>query len=146
MQKLHDDTIYHYDKIKGFSVYDPLEYKHNGYTIDKLYQLYLHTKEKLDEALLKEGEIKKWGEAQGIHVDDVLDVTKHDLLTQFDQVSLIEKDKHGYVLRLRNLRSNEFLTKVLVQTPEDLETGVYKLNGGKFDKDKNKEEQLWNIL
>ena len=146
MQKLNDQSIYHYDKQEGFTEYNPMEFKYNGYTIDKLYQLYLHTKEKLEKLEEEAKLVKGWAVSEGVNIKSLYDITNHHLLTQFDEVKLIEKDKFGYALSVRNLASNEVLVKGWMEVPDDVENGVYRLVRGKLEKDEIKEEALWNIL
>ncbi len=46
---LEDGEIYVYDKEKGFTIYDPREYKLHGFDIESLYEHYLDKKKLLDK-------------------------------------------------------------------------------------------------
>lgn len=142
-QKLTHQEIYTYDKDNGFTIYNPLSYKYNGYTIDKLFQTVQHQREKIEALENRLAEIEAWSINEGVHINEL---TKQNLLTQFDKIYLLDMSSEGYVLKVRKLSTQNVLFKEGIHIPQDVETTLYKLNKGGLEKDKEKEERLWSVL
>ena len=138
MQKLEDKKIYTYDKKEGFIEYDPQTYEYNGYTIDKLYQLFQTYKSKLEE---KEEQIKaitKRVNDKGVNLHD-------NQLVKSKSVDWIHlKVKDGVVLRATRIDGDDVVVLPSVLVPTDVESGLYELNNGEIRKNTHKEEEVWS--
>ena len=151
LQKLKDKEVYVYDKDKGFELYNPLSYNHKGYTIDKLYDLYMYKKE---EALALKNtleEIKQYMIDQGLELTpkplyNMVDMlSKYVLSSKPEDLMLIDKDDDGYVVSVKKLTSKSVLLRDNINTPKDIEKRVYRIKNGKFIKDEAKEAELWKV-
>jgi len=141
-ETLKHREVYVYDKDAGFELYNPLSYSFKGYTIDKLYELAEHQKNKLDELEFALEDLKEYLELQGIKSTTLrkFEVTSHP-----QDLTLIQRDGDGYVTSVARLHSKDVLTKDSIKTPPDVSKGIYKITRGEFIKDEEKEAELWRL-
>jgi hypothetical protein len=151
LQKLKDKEVYVYDKDEGFQLYNPLSYNHKGYTIDKLYDLYMHKKDEVLELKKELQDLKTYLNKEGAVLEgkslyDLVEVLEmYVLSSQPHELTVIEKDEDGYVVSVQNLTSKSILMRGSINTPQDVEKRVYRLKNGKFIKDEAKEAELWKV-
>ena len=151
LQKLKDKEVYVYDKDEGFELYNPLSYNHKGYTIDKLYDLYMHKKDEVLELKKELQDLKTYLNKEGADLEgkslyDLVEVLEmYVLSSQPHELTVIEKDEDGYVVSVQNLTSKSILMRGSINTPQDVEKRVYRLKNGKFIKDEAKEAELWKV-
>ena len=149
---LIEGEYYSYSKKEGFTEYNPLDFKYNGFDIKSLYQHYLH---KLD--ILKEYEdtykqIKEWLENNGMSVSskklkDLVSEMKDkiEIFNREDNFEFFEMDQDGYIIgykRLDNGLLNNFLIDFI---PNDLTKGYYKVVDNKIVKDLERESEVWSF-
>ena len=150
-ETLKHREVYVYDKDVGFELYNPLSYSFKGYTIDKLYELAEHQKKRLDELEFALEDLKEYLELQGLNTlnktlyELSANIRKYELTSNPQELTLIQKDKDGYVTSVTTLASKDILTRDSVTPPKDVEKGIYKLTRGEFIKDEEKEAELWRL-
>lgn len=150
-ETLKQGEVYVYDKDKGFELYNPLSYSFKGYTIDKLYELVQHYKNKVDEYEFALEDLKEYLEGEGIntHKKSLYELTarlrRHIVSSNKGEITYLEVNDEGYIVKATRMRSNDVLTRDSVSIPEDIEKGVYRLINGQIIKDEHKEAELWKV-
>jgi hypothetical protein len=150
-ETLKHREVYVYDKDVGFELYNPLSYSFKGYTIDKLYELVEHQKKKLDELEFALEDLKEYLELQGINTlnktlyELSTGIRKYELSSNPQELTFIQRDKDGYVTSVTRLASKDVFTRDSINTPPDINKGIYKLVRGEFIKDEEKEAELWRL-
>jgi hypothetical protein len=150
-ETLKHREVYVYDKDVGFELYNPLSYSFKGYTIDKLYELVEHQKKKLDELEFALEDLKEYLELQGVNTlnktlyELSTGIRKYELSSNPQELTFIQRDKDGYVTSVTRLASKDVFTRDSINTPPDINKGIYKLVRGEFIKDEEKEAELWRL-
>ena len=149
--KLKDNEIYKYDSIEGFSLYDPFEFKFNGFDIKSLYQHYLDKKNILEKNKIYFDKLRK-------HLKEFGHETSEDTLYKLidyliDNIKIfkvnndyhyVRLDKDNYIIDY-GLINGDIIDYEALDIPKDITVGYYKLEGGEVIKDKIKEALLWNF-
>ena len=145
--KLKDKEIYKYDSVEGFTIYDPLSYRYNGFDIKSLYEHYLdkkHLKNTHNQLYIK---LKDWLESNGLTSDknnlyDLIDVIidKVKIFKKGTSYHYVELDDYGYIKDYSIIKGDIIED---VDIPNDIKYGYYKLDGNKIIKDKEMEMKLW---
>ncbi len=152
---LKSGLVYEYDKLKGFTLYDPLSYKYNGFDIKSLYEHYLHKRKILEEQEKYYNKLKEFFcnneiDIGGKDLFDILDVFMSEF---FNKVRIIKDgeayhyfniDENGYIIKY--LRLGGIITQDEYEIPVDIDLGYFKLTEeNKIILDKYKEEETWNL-
>ena len=150
-ETLKQGEVYVYDNKKGFELYNPLSYTYKGYTIDKLYELVQHYKTIVDEYEFALDDLKEYLSKQGIdaHKKSLYEIVarlrRHVVSSNKDEITYLEVNEEGYIVKATRMHSNDVLTRDSVVIPEDIEKGVYRLINGQIIKDESKEAELWKV-
>lgn len=150
-ETLKHKEVYVYDKNHGFELYNPLSYQHKGYTIDKLHDLMEHYKKKVKELEFAFEEVKHYLIQEDIKIKEdtlyevVNTLKKGHLTNELNTLSVLERDEDGYIVKHTKFSPYDVFIRGVVDTPTDLESGVYKLIRGKITKDEAKEAKLWKV-
>ena len=123
--------------------FDPLTYQYNGFTLPKLYDLYLDRKKLLSNLKVYRDKLLK--ESPHLSGDTLYDVL--DALFNKDNIEIINKNDRYYVFDtedgyIQKVAHGSHVTKD-IELPSDIESGNYYIDNGKIIKDINKEAESW---
>jgi len=147
--KLKDKEIYKYDSKEGFTLYDPLSYRYNGFDIKSLYKHYLDKKTLLKRELIYFDRLEKWLEENDITfngdtlyklLDDMFENTR--VFKKNNDYHYVEFNNEGYISKYQII-NGDVIDCDKTDIPQDIDLGYYKLVNDSIIKDKEREELLW---
>lgn len=148
---LESGEAYTYDKVRGFELFDPYQFKYKGFDIKSLYEHYLDKKnilEKNEEYFerLKEHLISLGYTPKEITLYNLIEeLINNVLIIDTDKkYNLFEFDDEGYIIGFDNIKGNQIGVDIK-KLPNDLTDGYYRIESGKIIKDEEREEVLWNF-
>lgn len=150
-ETLKHKEVYVYDKNHGFQLYNPLSYEYNGYTIDKLYELMEHYKNKVQEYENAFEDVKHFMIEEDIKIgkESLYELTKtlnsYHLTHDVKNLNAFHVDGDGYIVKHTKFSPYDVFIRGVVDTPTDLEKGVYRFKKGQITKDEAKEAELWKV-
>jgi len=148
---LESGEAYTYDKVRGFELFDPYEFKYKGFDIKSLYEHYTDKKninKKNEEyfEILKEHLISSGYKPKAITLYNLIEELIDNVLIIDNEkkYNLFKFDEVGYIIGFDNIKGNQIGVDIK-SFPSDLTEGYYRIESGKIIKDKEREEVLWNF-